>query len=115
VRLTASASHAIIEIIDKGIGIAPADQARIFERFYRVEGKHSRQGFGLGLAIARQLVAGQRGTIELESAAGAGSTFRIKLPLLHTPKDSPARAGGRWSFVRRGGAAEAVYAERETS
>jgi signal transduction histidine kinase len=93
VRLTADATHALIEIIDRGVGIAPGDQARIFERFYRAPGTTGcPAGFGLGLAIARQLVAGQRGRIELESTLGAGSTFRIRLPLLHG-YDADATAG----------------------
>jgi signal transduction histidine kinase len=118
VRLTADASHAVIEIIDRGIGIAPDDQARIFERFYRVDGgfSNSRQGFGLGLAIARQLVAGQHGSIELESILGVGSTFRIRLPLLRGPQESPARVESRRWFSRRPiGAAVPAHVERETS
>jgi signal transduction histidine kinase len=117
VRLTASASHAIVEIIDSGIGIAPADQARIFDRFYRVDSAaSSRQGFGLGLAIARQLVRGQRGSIELESALGAGSTFRIKLPLMSGPQELCTIGERRWWFARRvGTSADAAYAGKEAS
>lgn len=115
VRLTADATHALIEIADRGIGIAPEDQARIFERFYRVEGGFaSRQGFGLGLAIARQLVSGQRGRIELESSPGVGSTFRIRLPLRPGQQDlGPPVAARRWFSRRPAAAPAAVHLGRE--
>jgi signal transduction histidine kinase len=97
VRLRADAAHAIIEVEDRGVGIAPADQARIFDRFYRAPGTTARpQGFGLGLAIARQLVAGQRGRIELESSLGEGSTFRIRLPLLRGVDARTGAGSPRW-------------------
>ena len=107
-------SDALIEVADKGVGIPPEDQARIFERFYRGAGA-SRQGFGLGLAIARQLVSGQRGRIELESVPGVGSTFRIRLPLLRDPVESDRLESTRW-FSRKSGAAAApgVHAGVET-
>lgn len=76
----------IIRVIDTGIGIAPADQQRIFDRFYRVERSRTRSrvyggGTGLGLAIALTIVKAHGGTIELESELNKGSTFTIKLPL----------------------------------
>jgi signal transduction histidine kinase len=71
---------AVIEVADTGIGIAPEDQARIFERFYRVDPARSGNGAGLGLAIARWLAEAQGGRIEVESAVGRGSLFRVSLP-----------------------------------
>jgi len=73
--------HAAVEIRDPGKGIAPEHHARIFERFYRVETGRSRDpgGTGLGLAIARWAVQSHGGRLELESAAGQGSLFRIVL------------------------------------
>ncbi|MEZ5291329.1 MAG: HAMP domain-containing sensor histidine kinase [Vicinamibacterales bacterium] len=71
---------AVVEVTDRGVGIAPADQARIFDRFYRVPGASTRQGFGLGLSIVRELVHGQGGRVDVSSARGAGSTFRVTLP-----------------------------------
>ena len=68
----------VIEIEDTGSGVAPAEQDRIFERFYRGAGGDG-GGFGLGLAIAGQAVKVLGGTIELESAA-AGTTVRLRLP-----------------------------------
>jgi PAS domain S-box-containing protein len=74
---------ALIEVCDPGIGIHPDDLPRIFERFYRVDKARSAQtgGVGLGLPIAQKVVEAHRGQIEVESAPGEGSTFRITLPL----------------------------------
>lgn len=70
-----------IEVSDTGCGIAPEDHARVFTEFYRgAETRGMQDGIGLGLAIARQLAALLGGVIELESAVGAGSTFRLVLP-----------------------------------
>jgi signal transduction histidine kinase len=83
VRIGTSGADATIEVVDGGAGIDPAERARIFERFYRGEaGAAHRHGFGLGLPIAREIVAAHRGTLEVESARGAGSVFRIRIPAL---------------------------------
>jgi PAS domain S-box-containing protein len=83
VRTAARADHVLIEVQDTGVGIAPADQERIFERFYRAEPSRSSKtgGAGLGLAITRKIVERHGGTIELDSEPGVGSTFRVLLPL----------------------------------
>ena len=67
-----------LEVTDTGEGIAPERQDRIFDRFYRPDGRDPRR-FGLGLAIVRQAVAALGGRIELESAVGSGTTVRITL------------------------------------
>jgi len=69
-----------ISVTDDGPGIAPEDQERIFERFFRVSGSGS-SGSGLGLAIARALVELHGGLLSVESAPGRGSTFRVVLPI----------------------------------
>ena len=90
IRLSAWAVEArvMIEISDNGIGIAPAEQSRIFERFYRGEQalNLSVGGTGLGLSIVEQLVDMHRGTIELESKGvpGQGTIFRVSLPAAPT-------------------------------
>ncbi len=76
--------QAEIDVIDEGIGITPADQKRIFERFYRADAARSKNqatGYGLGLAIAKDIVTLQGGSIGVESKPAKGSTFRISLPL----------------------------------
>jgi len=91
VTVRAERLSAVVEVTDRGVGIAPAEQARIFERFYRVPGAGHRQGFGLGLPIVRELVHAQGGRVDVASAPGAGSTFRVTLRCITGPmtSDSP--------------------------
>ena len=72
-----------IAVRDQGIGIAPADLDRIFERFYRTDPARSRDtgGTGLGLAIVKHIAANHRGSVSVWSAEGTGSTFTLLLPL----------------------------------
>jgi signal transduction histidine kinase len=74
---------AILRVADTGIGLAPEDQERIFQRFYRAPTAMSREveGSGLGLCIAHSIVEAHGGTIQVESAAGHGSIFTVRLPL----------------------------------
>lgn len=76
-------SVVLIRVTDRGIGIAPEDQKRVFERFFRVDKARSRQtgGTGLGLAIVKHVVANHGGNIKLWSRLGTGSTFTIELPV----------------------------------
>jgi signal transduction histidine kinase len=81
VSLTSDGALARIAVTDRGIGIAAADQARIFGRFERaVSGRHY-AGLGLGLWIVQQIVSAHGGRIQVESAPGAGSTFTVELPI----------------------------------
>ncbi|AZN38768.1 sensor histidine kinase [Paenibacillus albus] len=72
-----------IIVRDSGIGIAEADQPRIFDRFYRVEKHRSREegSAGLGLAIAKQIAIAHRASVVLESEPGKGSTFSVEFPV----------------------------------
>lgn len=71
-----------IQVQDTGIGIAPEDQARIFEPFVQVEREHGRhhEGTGLGLPLCRRLIELHGGTLEVESVPGSGSVFTVWLP-----------------------------------
>jgi signal transduction histidine kinase len=81
VRLGWSGGHAVIDVIDEGIGIPFDDRSLIFDRFYRGTGEaQHRRGFGLGLAIARELVTAHGGRVALHASSTRGSTFRITLP-----------------------------------
>jgi signal transduction histidine kinase len=81
VRIRTSGADAIVEVVDHGPGISDIDRRHIFEKFYRGAGASlHRQGFGLGLPIVQELVHAHRGRVEVESAVGHGSTFRIVLP-----------------------------------
>ncbi|MGV0991479.1 MAG: sensor histidine kinase [Mycobacterium sp.] len=72
-----------IAVTDRGIGIAPADQKRVFERFFRVDKARSRAtgGTGLGLAIVKHVAANHNGSIRLWSRPGTGSTFTLSVPV----------------------------------
>jgi signal transduction histidine kinase len=70
-----------LRVSDTGPGISPAEQAHIFEPFYRSQSGHRfPQGMGLGLTIARELVIAHNGRLEVESEPGQGSRFTIRLP-----------------------------------
>ena len=72
-----------VAVRDEGPGIAPADQARVFERFWRADPARvrSRGGSGLGLAIVASLVRAHGGTVDVASQPGRGATFTVRLPL----------------------------------
>ncbi len=73
-----------LTVADTGIGIAPEDLERIFERFYRTDESRARAsgGFGLGLTIVRDLIVAMGGSINVESAVDKGSLFRLLLPIV---------------------------------
>ena len=82
VTVAADAGGSSITVADTGIGIAPEHQARVFERFYRVDKSHSKAsgGTGLGFSIVKHAVQYHHGRIELESTPGTGTTIRVVFP-----------------------------------
>lgn len=87
VKVVLDADHQFftLEISDSGMGIPEESQEHIFERFYRVDKSHSREigGTGLGLAITRSAILMHRGSIKVTSVEGEGTTFMVKIPLMH--------------------------------
>ena len=67
----------VIEVEDTGAGIRADEKDRVFERFYRGSGSLEREGFGLGLAIAKRMVDVMGGEIGVDSEEGRGSTFSV--------------------------------------
>ncbi|WP_155753455.1 HAMP domain-containing sensor histidine kinase [Scytonema sp. UIC 10036] len=82
-KLLTPPHRVIIQVEDSGIGIPEKDLSHIFERFYRVDTVRSRQtgGFGLGLAIAQQIVQAHQGNLTVKSVLGQGSIFEIEIPV----------------------------------
>jgi two-component system OmpR family sensor kinase len=83
VRVGTTAATAVVDVVDHGKGLSPADAAHVFERFYRADSARSREdgGAGLGLAIVAALVSRHGGTVEVVDTPGGGATFRVTLPL----------------------------------
>ena len=83
VAVCRTGKQAVFAVTDDGPGIPAEDQPHIFDRFYRVDKARSREtgGTGLGLSIVKQIVALHHGTVTVESQEGAGSTFRVELPM----------------------------------
>lgn len=83
IRWRAERGSAVIEVEDTGVGISLREQARIFERFYRVDKARSRElgGTGLGLAIVKHLTQAFGGQVSVHSEPGKGSLFRVRLPM----------------------------------
>jgi PAS domain S-box-containing protein len=83
VRVDASVRATVIEVRDSGFGIAPEDQAQVFERFFRTQSATNKAiaGTGLGLSIAKAIVDAHEGSIRVESAEGSGTTFRVEFPV----------------------------------
>jgi len=76
-----------LSVVDSGFGIAPADQARIFDEFQQVDNSSTRKkgGTGLGLSISRKIVELHGGRISVESEVGKGSTFKVSIPINTAP------------------------------
>ena len=87
IRAVADGAAVQVEVEDTGPGIAPEERDRVFDRFYRGDGR-SPEGFGLGLAIVRQAVRALSGTVQIESVPGVGTTARVTFPAAARKKAS---------------------------
>ncbi|MBL8693422.1 MAG: HAMP domain-containing histidine kinase [Planctomycetes bacterium] len=91
VRLRREANRAVLEVSDSGVGLAPEEAARVFERFYRAGDERVRttKGTGLGLYLVREIARAHRGDVAVESPGrGRGATFRVWWPM------APVAIGG---------------------
>ncbi|NMH99263.1 HAMP domain-containing histidine kinase [Pseudonocardia sp. K10HN5] len=109
VTVRRAGGQAVIEVADDGPGVPPADRARVFERFVRLDEARSRGdgGAGLGLAIVAEVVAAHGGSVEVDEAPGGGALFRVRLPVAEEAPDAdrtgalPRTAPAAPSPVRR--------------
>ena len=87
VRVVDGPDRVRIDVQDEGLGIPPSEQARIFEKFYRLDAEMARGvgGSGLGLYISREIVEQMGGVLSVRSRRGAGSTFSVTLPRMVSP------------------------------
>ena len=94
IRISAVSHGDYLEVLvrDQGIGIEAEEIPKIFDKFYRVKNPKTRQviGTGLGLSLVRALIEAHRGSVEVESEVGVGTTFRVKLPRVTGAKDADA-------------------------
>jgi len=111
VRLVRDDGHALLEVVDTGVGVPAYELPRLFERFYRVEGTAGRthEGTGIGLSFVQELVKLHSGTIAVASEIGRGTTFRVRVPFgtEHIPRErikatreSPSTVVGAQAFVQ---------------
>lgn len=94
-RVRAEGRDAVVEVVDDGPGIPPADRSRVFERFVRLDEGRARDvgGSGLGLAIVAEVVAAHGGRVEAHSAPGGGALLAVRLPAQPPPGAEIPRSG----------------------
>ncbi len=85
-------AHASLSVCDRGPGVPPEERELIFERFHRGRGTAGEAGFGLGLAIGRELAERMGGELVLEDGDGPGATFTLRLPVTHAAEEDPVAA-----------------------
>ena len=95
VRVSASVDEVFLDVADQGPGLDPDAASRVFDRFNRGDPARARStgGTGLGLAIVSALVDAHDGRVDLDTAPGAGATFRVRFPrVAHPTSDRPPAA-----------------------
>ena len=90
VSLNSDHQYFYLKVADTGIGIQEEDQARIFDRFFRVDKARAREtgGSGLGLAITKEIILKHHGSIKVHSKEGEGTTFIARVPLKYIQQDN---------------------------
>jgi signal transduction histidine kinase len=91
VTVARDGDRATLEVSDTGVGMAPEDLDKIFDRFYRASTAGTTVGTGLGLSIARAIAEAHGGTIDVTSELGVGTTFRVELPIASPDAAAAAR------------------------
>jgi signal transduction histidine kinase len=86
-------TQASLSVCDRGPGVAQAERELIFTRFHRGRDTGGQAGFGLGLAIGRELATRMGGELVLEDSNGVGATFTLRLPVAHAPQEEPVAVG----------------------
>jgi signal transduction histidine kinase len=84
-------AEAIVEVRDQGPGIPEGEQSRVWDRLFRGDRSRAERGLGLGLSLVRAYVRAHGGRVAVESAPGAGSTFRLALPVDPPPAPDLSR------------------------
>lgn len=99
ISLRTTAATVTLAVCDQGSGIAPADHARVFERFERASAQRSATGLGLGLWIVRQIVTAMGGTISIKSELGQGTEIAVTIPrtLAEAPEPEPRESSAELS------------------
>jgi two-component system sensor histidine kinase KdpD len=85
IQATVNAQAATISVMDEGPGLPPGDEQRVFNKFYRGEGRSKTHGVGLGLSICRAIVEAHGGRIWAEARAPKGTSFVFTLPIQGNP------------------------------
>jgi signal transduction histidine kinase/DNA-binding response OmpR family regulator/serine phosphatase RsbU (regulator of sigma subunit) len=113
-RLGTEDGAAVLEVADTGVGIAPEDQERLFERFVRLDtASRTHEGTGIGLALVAELAELHGGGVDVRSTVGEGSTFTVRVPLgdAHVPAAQRPAAGAAAVAELPAGPAEELLAE----
>ncbi len=94
IEIAASAAEGavVVDVADRGPGFPPGEDAKVFDKFYRIAGATTVAGVGLGLTICRGIVTAHGGRIWAENRPGGGAVFRFTLPLAGQPASVPAEA-----------------------
>jgi two-component system sensor histidine kinase KdpD len=90
-RASGSPGEVLIEVSDRGPGIPPGEEQRIFEKFVRLPDGKRASGSGLGLSVCRAILKAHGGSVLAENRLGGGATFRMRLPVTLAPPPPPAR------------------------